>query len=56
MVEHQIVQDAIAPFFVIMALAMVLTRVFLLLARVRLLAPAGAPGEALTQGSSPVRG
>ncbi len=56
MLDHHIVQDAIAPFFVIMALAMVLTRVFLLLARVRLLAPAGAPGEALTRGSSPVRG
>ena len=55
MTEHQIVQDAIAPFFVIMALAMVLTRVFLLLARVRLL-PAGVQGAALTQGSSPVRG
>jgi hypothetical protein len=55
MAEHQIVQDAIAPFFVIMALAMVLTRVFLLLARVRLL-PAGVQGAALTQGSSPVRG
>jgi len=56
MAEHHIVQDAIAPFFVIMALAMVLTRVFLLLARVRLLAPTGAQEQALTQGSSPVRG
>ncbi|MER7929592.1 MULTISPECIES: hypothetical protein [unclassified Streptomyces] len=52
MLDHHIAQDAVAPFFVIMALAMVLTRVFLLLARVRLPAPAGT----LTRGSSPVRG
>lgn len=57
MTEHHIVSDAIAPFFVIMALAMVLARVFLLLARVRALPSAGAGREeALTRGSSPVRG
>lgn len=57
MAEHHIVTDAIAPFFVIMALAMVLARVLLLLARVRALPSAGAGREeALTRGSSPVRG
>ncbi|MET7681189.1 hypothetical protein [Streptomyces sp. NPDC005423] len=49
MLEHHIATDAVAPFFVIMALVMVLARVFLLLARVRTLPPAGAGGADATR-------
>ncbi|MFJ2958071.1 hypothetical protein [Streptomyces sp. NPDC087270] len=47
MTDHRIVEDAIAPFFVLMALAMVLSRVLLVLARVRALPPAEGTAPAV---------